>query len=55
VKLQGFTDEDYAGSPSNVKRTLGNLHYWVSNSFLVNRKQRLVSLNSAEAEYMATN
>eukprot|EP00253_Pinus_taeda_P003572 PITA_03572 len=55
VKLQGFTNADWAGSPSNRKSTskgifnLGSVAVsWYS------RKQRLVALSSAEVEYMAT-
>eukprot|EP00253_Pinus_taeda_P012147 PITA_12147 len=55
VKLQGFTDADWAGSPLDRKRTsrvifnLGSAAVsWYS------RKQRSVALSSAEVEYMAT-
>eukprot|EP00253_Pinus_taeda_P013990 PITA_13990 len=54
VKLQGFTDADWAGSPSDRKSTsrgifnLGSVAVsWYS------RKQRPVALSFAEAEYMA--
>eukprot|EP00253_Pinus_taeda_P002889 PITA_02889 len=54
VKLQRFIDVDWAGSPSNRKRTLGGI--FNLGSALVswyNRKHRLVALSSIEAEYMA--
>eukprot|EP00253_Pinus_taeda_P024976 PITA_24976 len=54
VKLQGFTDADWAGSPSDQKSTLGgicNLGSTVVSWY--SRKQRLVALSSAKAEYMA--
>lgn len=54
VKLQGFTDADWAGSPSDRKSTseeifnLGSVAVsWYS------RKQRSVALSTAEVEYMA--
>eukprot|EP00253_Pinus_taeda_P032690 PITA_32690 len=54
VKLQGFMDADWAGSPLDWKRTSGGIFnlgsvvfYWYS------RKQRSVALSSVEAEYMA--
>eukprot|EP00253_Pinus_taeda_P027690 PITA_27690 len=56
VKLCGFTDADWAGSPTNRKSTSG----WVFSigSTIVswyNRKKRFVALSLAEAEYMAAN
>jgi len=54
VKLQGFTDADWARSPSDRKITLGGI--FIIGSIAVswyNRKQRSVALSSAEAEYMA--
>eukprot|EP00253_Pinus_taeda_P032204 PITA_32204 len=54
VKLQGFTDADWVGSPSDRKSTSGGIFdlglvavSWYS------RKQRSVALISTEAEYMA--
>ena len=52
--MHGFTDADWAGSPTERKSTSG----WV---FIIgsttvswyNRKQISVALNSAEVEYMA--
>eukprot|EP00253_Pinus_taeda_P029781 PITA_29781 len=54
VKLQGFTDENWAGSPSDRKSTSGgifNLGLAVVSWY--NRKLRLFALSSAEPEYMA--
>ena len=53
VKLQGFTDADWAGSPSNRKSTSGgifNLGLDVVSWY--SRKQRSVALGSAKPEYM---
>ena len=54
AKLSGFTDADWAGSPTDRKSTSGGVFsigstavYWYS------RKQRSVALSSTEAEYMA--
>ena len=54
VKLCGFTDADWAGSPTDRKSTSGGIFsigliavYWY------NRNQRSVELISAKAEYMA--
>ena len=55
VKLQGFIDADWAGSPSDQKRTLGGIFNLGSAAVSwYSRKQRSVALSSAEAEYMAT-
>ena len=54
VKLQGFTDADWAGSPSDRKSTsrgIFNLSSAVVSWYI--KKQRLVSLSSAKVEYMA--
>eukprot|EP00253_Pinus_taeda_P022550 PITA_22550 len=54
VTLQGFTDADWVGSPSDQKSTSGgifNLGSAVVSWY--NRKQRLAALSLAEAEYMA--
>ena len=54
MKLQGFTDADWAGSPSDQKSTSGgifNLGSAVVSWY--NRKQRSIALSSVEAEYMA--
>ena len=54
VKLCGFTDADWAGSPTDRKSTSGGIFSigltivsWYS------RKQRSVALSSAKAKYMA--
>eukprot|EP00253_Pinus_taeda_P016996 PITA_16996 len=53
-KLQGFTNVDWAGSPSNRKSTLGGIFDLGSAKISwYNRKQRLFALSSTEAEYMA--
>jgi len=53
VKLQGFKDVDWAGSPSDRKITSGGIFSIGSATIsLYNRKQTLVALNSAEAKYM---
>eukprot|EP00253_Pinus_taeda_P014468 PITA_14468 len=54
VKLQGFTDVDWVGIPSDRKRTsrgIFNLGSDVVSQY--SRKQRSIALNSAVAEYMA--
>ena len=54
VKLQGFTDADWVGSPSNRKSTSGEIFNIGSTTVSwYNRKQRSVTLSSAEAQYMA--
>eukprot|EP00253_Pinus_taeda_P029564 PITA_29564 len=54
VKLQGFTDADWARSPSNQKRTSGGIfNLGLVGVSCYSRKQRSVALSSAEAEYMA--
>eukprot|EP00253_Pinus_taeda_P002362 PITA_02362 len=54
VKLQGFTDADWAGSPSDQKSTLGGIFNLGSAAVSwYSRKQRSVALSLAEAEYMA--
>ena len=54
MKLHGFTDADWAGSPSERKITSGGIF---SIGYIVvswyNRKQRSVVISSAEAKYMA--
>eukprot|EP00253_Pinus_taeda_P015194 PITA_15194 len=53
VKLQGFTDADWAGSPSDRKRTSGGIFILGSTTVSwYRRKQRSVALSLAEAEYM---
>ena len=55
MKLQGFTNADWVGSPSDRKITLGvifNVGFAAIPWF--SRKQRFVALSSAEAEYMVT-
>eukprot|EP00253_Pinus_taeda_P034424 PITA_34424 len=54
AKLQGFTDVDWAGSPSVRKRTLGGIFNLGSAAVSwYRKKQRSVALSSAEVEYMA--
>ena len=54
VKLHGFTDADWAGSPTDRKSTSGGIFSIGLTTFSwYNRKQRSVALSSAEAEYMA--
>ena len=55
VKLHGFTDVDWAGSPTDRKSTSGGIFSIGSMTVSwYSRKQRIVALSSAEAEYMAT-
>ena len=54
MKLHGFTDADWAGSPTDRKTTSGGV--FSIGSIVVSwysMKQRSVALSSAEAEYMA--
>eukprot|EP00253_Pinus_taeda_P005295 PITA_05295 len=54
VKLQGFIDADWAGSPSDRKSTSGGIFNLRSTTVSwYTRKQRSVALSSTEAEYMA--
>eukprot|EP00253_Pinus_taeda_P025794 PITA_25794 len=54
VKLQGFTDADWAGSPSDKKSTSGGIFNLGSAAVSwYRKKQRSVALSTAEAEYMA--
>ena len=53
VKLQGFTDVDWAGSPSDWQSTpeeIFNLGSVAASRY--SRKQRSVALSSVEAKYM---
>jgi len=53
VKLQGFIDADWVGSPSDKKSTSGGIFSIESVAVSwYNRKQRLVAFSSAEAKYM---
>eukprot|EP00253_Pinus_taeda_P017758 PITA_17758 len=53
VKLQGFTDVDWVSSPLHKKSTSGGIFYVGSAAISwYNRKQRFVTLRSAEAKYM---
>jgi hypothetical protein len=54
VKLHGFTNADWAGSPMDRKSTSGGI-FSIGSTIVswYNRKQRSVALSSAEAEYMA--
>ena len=54
MKLQGFTDADWVGSPLDRKRTSGGIFNLYSAAVSwYSRKQRSVALSLAEAEYMA--
>eukprot|EP00253_Pinus_taeda_P029237 PITA_29237 len=54
VKLQGFTDADWVGSPSDQKSTYGGIFNLGSAAVSwYNRKQRSVALSSVKAKYMA--
>ena len=54
VKIQGFTDTDWGGSPSYKKSTSGGIFNIGSTTVSwYNKKQRSVALSSTEAEYMA--
>ena len=56
VKLQGFTDVDWASSPSDKKSTLAGIFIIGSTTVsYYNRKQISVSLSSVEEAYMAVN
>ena len=53
VKLHGFTDADWAGSPTDRKSTSGGI--FSIRSMTISwyiRKQRSMALSSAEVEYM---
>ena len=54
VKLCGFMDADWAGSPTDRKSTSGGI-FSIGSTVVswYNRKQRSMALSSAEAEYMA--
>ena len=53
VKLEGFTDVDWEGSPSDRKSTSGGIFNLGSTALSwYSRKQRSVALRSIEAEYM---
>eukprot|EP00253_Pinus_taeda_P033776 PITA_33776 len=54
VKLCGFMDADWAGSPTDKKSTSGGVFSIGSTAVsCYSRKQRSVALSSAKAEYMA--
>ena len=54
VKLHGFTDADWVGSPMDKKSTSGGIFSIRSTTVSwYRRKQRSVALSSTEAEYMA--
>eukprot|EP00253_Pinus_taeda_P009936 PITA_09936 len=54
VKLQGFTDADWVGSPSDRKSTSGGIFNLDSAAVSwYSKKQRSVALSSAKVEYMA--
>jgi hypothetical protein len=54
VKLQGFTDSDWAGSAEDRKST-SRLCFSLGSAMIswTSRKQKSVALNTAEAEYIA--
>jgi len=53
VKLCGFTDADWTGSPTDRKRTSGGIFsIGLTTVSWYSRKQRSVALSSAEVEYM---
>ena len=55
VKLHGFMDADWEGSPTDRKSTSGGVFSIGSTAVSwYSRKQRSVALSSAEVEYMAT-
>eukprot|EP00253_Pinus_taeda_P020662 PITA_20662 len=55
VKLQGFKDVDWAGSPSNRKSTSGGIFNLGSTAvYYYSKKQRSLALSTVEAEYMAS-
>eukprot|EP00253_Pinus_taeda_P036399 PITA_36399 len=55
VTLQGFTNVDWEGSPSDRKSTSGGIFIIGSTTFSwYNRKHRSVALSLVEAEYMDT-
>jgi hypothetical protein len=54
VKLHGFIDADWVGSPMDRKSTSGWIFSIISTVVSwYNRKQRSVALSSVEVEYMA--
>ena len=54
VKLQDFTNVDFAYIPLDIKSTLGGIFsIGLTTVSWYNRKQRSMALSSAEAEYMA--
>ena len=54
MKLQGFTDEDWVGSPSNKKRKSGGIFsIGLTTVSWYSRKQRSMALSSTEVEYIA--
>ena len=54
VKLHGFTDANWVGSPTDRKSTSGGIFSIGSTTVSwYNRKQRSVALSSVEVEYMA--
>ena len=54
VKLHGFTDADWAGSPTDIKSTSGGVFSIGSTTVSwYNMKKISVALSSMEVEYMA--
>eukprot|EP00253_Pinus_taeda_P021864 PITA_21864 len=55
VKLQGFTDADWSGSPSD-RKSISRGIFSIGSAVVswYNKKQRSVALSLAEAKYMAT-
>ena len=54
VKLHGFTDADWASSPTDRKSTSGGV-FSIGSTVVswYSRKQRSMALSSVEVEYMA--
>ena len=54
LKLQGFTNANWAGSPSNGKSTSGGIFsIGLETVSWYNKKHKSVNLNSEKAKYMA--
>jgi hypothetical protein len=55
VQMHGFTDLDWAGSTNNINTTSG-MCFSLGSAMIswASRKQKFVSLNTTEVEYIAT-